>query len=71
MVLRALVISCPSTGHIDCINSNITVLNNTASFIVKRILPQGDTLKPSPFSFYLVSLLSLLCILVKMTIQMF
>ena len=71
MVLHALVISCPSRAHIDCINSNITVINNTASLIVKRTLPQGDILKPSPFSFYFVSLLSLLRILVKMTIQMF
>ena len=59
MVLHALVISCPSTAHIDYINSNITVLNNTASLIVKRTLPQDDILKPSPFSFYFVSLLSL------------
>ena len=72
MVLQALVISCPSTAHIDCINSNITVLNNTASLIlVKRTLRQGDTLKPLPFSFYFVSLLSLLCILVRITIRMF
>ena len=72
MVLHALLISCPSTAHIDCINSNITVLNNTASLIiVKGTLRQGDILKPLPFSFYFVSLLSFLCILVRITIQMF
>ena len=72
MVLHASLIKCPSTAHIDCINSNITVLNNIASLlIVKGTLRQGDILKPLPFSFFLVSLLSLLCILVRITIQMF
>ena len=70
MVLHALLVSCRSPAHIDCINSNITVLNNTSSLVlVKRTLRQGDILKPLPFSFYFVSLLSLLYILVR--IQMF
>ena len=47
-------------------------LNDTASLIlVKRTLRQGDILKPLPFSFYFVSLLSLLCSLVRITIEMF
>ena len=57
---NAVHISCPSTAHKDCINSHITVLNNTAFLIrVKRTLRQGDILKPFVFSFYFVSLLFL------------
>ena len=36
----------------------------------QMILRQGDILKPLPFSFYFISQLSLLCILVRLTIQM-
>ena len=69
MDLHAFLISCPSTAHIDCINSNITVKNNTASLIlVKRTLRQGDTLKPLPFSFYFVSFLVHLSRRLKCTI---
>ena len=54
-----LLISFPSTAHIDCIDSNITILNNTAfPIIVKRTLLQGDILQPLPFSFYFVSFIS-------------
>ena len=54
-----LLISFPYTAHIDCIDSNITILNNTAfPILVKRTLRQGDILKPLQFSFYFVSLLS-------------
>ena len=67
-----LLISFPSTAHIDCIDSNITILNNTAfPILVKRTLRQGDILKPFPFSFYFLSLLSLFCILGRITIHMF
>ena len=67
MFLHALLIICSTAAHIDCINSNITVLNNTAFLIlVERTLWQGDILKPLiPLSFYHVSLLSLSCILVN------
>ena len=72
MVLHALLISFLSTAHRDSININITVLNNTYFLILVRgTLRQGDILTPLPFSFYFVSLLSLLCILARITIQMF
>ena len=72
MVLHALLINFPSTAHTDCIDSNITILNNTAfPILVKRTLRQGDILTPLPLSFYFVSLFPLFCILGKITIQMF
>ena len=55
-VLHALLISFPSTVHVDGINSNITVLNNILFLIlVRRTFRQGDILKPLRFSFYFIS----------------
>ena len=72
MVLHALLISCPSTAHIDCINTDITVLNNTASLIiVKGTLRQGDILKPLLFHFILFIFYLFCVFLVRITIQMF
>ena len=61
--LNGLLLSFASTGHIDCINSNMSVLNHTAFLIlVKRTLQKGEILKLLQLSFCFVSFLSLVCI---------